>query len=48
MRYSLKKERKIHAITAQFFVIFDGDLSHEKYLFTKIMIPLNKNYKHLN
>ena len=33
MRYGLKKETKIYAITAQFFVIFDGDLSHEKYFF---------------
>ena len=44
MGYGLKKEKKIYAITAQFFVIFDGYLSHEKYLFTKVMIPLNKNY----
>ena len=40
--FKKKKEKKIYDNIAQFFVIFDRYLSHEKYLFTKIMIPLKK------
>ena len=35
MGYGLKKEETIKKISAQLFVISDGYLSHEKYLFTK-------------